>query len=120
EVAKETFPELRRLLQAFGTDGVSSVLGPNVWAQHVADQIAEVHQDVVITDFRFPHEADLIKGEFGVGDERVVTVRITRAGLVSTDQHESETALDGYDFDWYVDNDSTPEALQDKAGRLAR
>lgn len=60
----------------------------------------------VVTDVRFPNEAQVIKDNGGL------VVRVNRPSVVSTDTHESETALDNYtDFDAVFINDNPEEYI---------
>jgi hypothetical protein len=68
------------------------------------------NEALVVTDVRFPNEADAIRQAGGV------VVRIERPGVgPHTDPggwvHESDVALDHYDFDVTVKNDGTIEEL---------
>ena len=67
---------------------------------------------VVVTDVRFPNEADLID-EFGGH-----TVRVLRPSAEVDDTHPSETALDHYPVDLTIENVGTLEDLQAKARDL--
>lgn len=66
----------------------------------------------IITDLRFPNEANAIKDRGGI------TVRINRAEAYTSGSvknlHSSETALDRYDFDYVIINSGTIEELQQK------
>ena len=76
----------------------------------------------IITDTRFPNEADAVKSRGGIN------IRIERDDYIfdgagkriiptkeyvntSNKQHESETALDNYTFDYVIDNNGTIEDL---------
>lgn len=96
--------EVRRTLQRLGKDAGRTVLGETVWTDLAMTQAAQ-HENVVITDVRFPDEADRIHAMGGV------IWRITRPGTDTTDQHPTETAMDGHDADLTLVNDSTPQAL---------
>lgn len=101
EAAKDDYPEVRALLQRCGTEAGRAVLGDDVWVRAALDRLPE--GDVVFTDVRFTNEADAIRAAGGV------VVRVDRPSLPAPgpDTHPSETALDGYDFDHTVVNDST-------------
>lgn len=103
EAAKDT-REVRRTLQRLGVDAGRKVLGESVWLD-LGMTAAARHEDVVITDVRFPEEADAVRTAGG----RVV--RVTRPGVTSFDTHATETAMDGYPVDVEVVNDTTVEAL---------
>lgn len=83
------YPDVRRTLQNYGV-AIREIV-PSFWLDIVRDKAVDVLADgghVVITDVRFPNELDLVAEFDGFH------VNVTRAGLVSTDQHVSETALD--------------------------
>ena len=70
-------------------------------------------RDWVITDVRFPDEAQAIKDWGGV------LWRVDRPGLVGGDGHASETAMDDYrGWDEVIVNDGTIAELRAKVGRL--
>ncbi len=115
ETAKE-LPEVRRLMQALGTEAGRNILGENIWVNTALKMVEAIEGPVVITDARFPNEAELVT-DIGT------LVRITRPSLgVPTDLHPSETALD----DWWVDpdfdvvNDGTIADLHAHADRIVR
>lgn len=89
ERAKES-PEVRRLLQNFGV-AVRNHVGESSWVRAVHRQAVQIAGPVVVTDVRFPNEADWVLGQQGS------LVRILRAGQVHDDDHESETAVDDYE-----------------------
>lgn len=62
EDAKQ-LPEVRRYLQRLGTEAVRGVLGENVWVDAFARTIDALpaERSVVITDVRFPNEADYVQ-----------------------------------------------------------
>lgn len=96
----------RLLMQLIGTECVRTIIHPNAWVNAL---FADYNSDKkwVITDTRFPNEANRIKELGGV------MVRIERpenCGMVVSN-HESETALDNYDFDIVITNDGTIEDL---------
>jgi hypothetical protein len=66
----------------------------------------------VITDVRFPNEADAIKQEEGI------LIRVNRSGVGPVNDHESETSLDGWGFDYIIDNDSTLGSLKRKVKEI--
>lgn len=126
-------PTPRLLMQLLGTECGRNILHPNVWvnatmvdykcignipdsnAKHI--QIDETHSKYdnynnevypnwIITDTRFPNEADAVKSRGGIN------IRLQRNNdLDNNDTHISETALDFYKFDYVVDNNGTIEDL---------
>lgn len=85
EAAKAN-PDVRRLLQRIGTEAVRSVLGPDVWVNRTLD-LSDGMRDVVISDVRFPNEANAIRAAGGI------VVRIERPGYGGTDPHPSEAQV---------------------------
>lgn len=65
--AKRCYPEVRRLLQAIGTDAVRDIIGPGVWASKLIHEVTKLQKSesqpvgVVVPDLRFPNEADAIE-----------------------------------------------------------
>ncbi|QEQ94091.1 deoxynucleoside monophosphate kinase [Streptomyces phage Saftant] len=111
--AKRTFPEVRRLLQRAGTEAGRKVLGTQVWVDALMKDFQPHDEALVVTDVRFKNEADAIREAGGV------VVRIERPGVGPKEDpggwvHESEVALDHYDFDVTVKNDGTIEELHDR------
>jgi hypothetical protein len=101
--AKVEFPELRNLLQTLGV-GARTVFNDQFW---VAQCLAGVSagDKVVITDVRFPNEADAIKTLGGQ------IWRVKRLGVGAVNQHVSETAMDGYQVDQIFINNGSIEDL---------
>lgn len=111
-VAAKEVPEVRRLLQAFGTDVGRKMLGENVWADAVALKLDRMTGDVVVTGIRFPNEAQII-------EDRGLLVRVERPGFTG-DAHESEHALDDYPFPMVIQNDGPLERLCEYASWLSQ
>jgi hypothetical protein len=103
------------LLQFFGTNIMRKMYEP-VWVNATINKIKqEGSLRSVISDVRFPDEADAIKKAGGK------LIKLTRS--VSKDSHPSETALDNYiNFDYVIDNsgDSTVENLIEEIKKVYR
>lgn len=112
ERAKDEHPEIRRLLQALGTEGGRQAIDDDVWVD-TAMRGVRPHGKYVFTDVRFPNEAQAIKDAGGV------VIRLERPGFGPTNGHPSESALDGWDWDATILNDSTVEHLGGWAQALA-
>jgi hypothetical protein len=95
--SKDSYPEIRRLLQVFGTEVGRQMFGENFWVDIALNGIKE--PNAVITDVRFRNEADAIKKAGGQ------VWRINRDGIGPVTDHPSEVDLDKYDFDYVIDND---------------
>lgn len=99
--------DTRRLLQVLGTDIGREMFGEDFW---VLQAIKGLHptQDIVFTDVRFPNEAAMVKK--GMGQ----VWRVRRPGYVPVNNHPSESSLDNWEFDQYIDNDSDLDSLKHK------
>lgn len=95
--AKTNFIEIRRLLQVFGTEVGRTMFGENFWVDICLNSIHSFRS--VISDVRFPNEADEIKKHGGV------IWRVNRPDIKPVTRHSSETALDNYKFDAVLNND---------------
>lgn len=121
ERVKDEYPEARRFLQRLG-DGVRQ-FDPEFWVRAgmytahdlrgAPGQYVRDPHPVVITDVRYPNEADAIREAGGT------LVRIVRPGVDDGDTHPSETALDGYATDSTVRNIGDVLLLQDTARGFA-
>ncbi len=125
ETAKE-LPEVRRLLQDLGTEAGRAILGENVWVDAAFRVVDEIPGPVVITDVRFPNEADAVDhwshyngDRFGQVRTHGLLVRVTRPGLPEDDLHPSETALDDWSFPLRVQNNGTVSDLHEAADAIA-
>ncbi len=91
EGAKQN-PEVRRFLQALGTEGVRKHIGDDAWVDALAKKVAESGaRHIVVTDVRFPNEAAWIHSRGGK------LLRVTRLNDDGTEydngvsrEHESE------------------------------
>lgn len=130
---EEVIPHLgvsaRQLLQHVGTEGVRG-LDPTIWAKAGMQRAREWIDDypearIVFTDVRFPQEAEAIREMGGK------VVRIRRPGYSYDlgvplpgeagrllDEHPSETAMRGFQWDMTVDNDGSLYDLEAKADSL--
>jgi hypothetical protein len=112
DVAKAN-PEVRRLLQVFGTEVGRKMLGDDVWIKIALSGIKSEDR-VVISDVRFPNEADAIKKLGGI------VWRINRRNHSAVNGHASEHAMDNYMFNHVIYNDGTLDDLSDEVFMLSR
>lgn len=113
ERAKDTVPGVRRTLERLGTDAIRS-LDDGFWTRLAERAIDERTTGVIVTDVRFPNEADLIRARGGL------IIRLYRPGLhPAPGAHVSETALDMYPDQLVIENGGTLDELGDKARLLA-
>lgn len=89
---------IRELQQKVGTEAFRNNVYENTWINALFSDYNK-EQRWIITDVRFPNEANAIKEQNGI------LVRINRPYLISNDIHPSEISLDNYkDFDYYIEN----------------
>ena len=95
---------VRDFLQKLGTDGLRDGLHVNTWVNALmADYVPvafEQPSNWIITDTRFPNEAQAIKDHGGI------VIRVDRPGVSAINAHPSETGLDHWDFDHKIMNGS--------------
>lgn len=105
----------RSLLQDVGTNNIRSKQ-PDYWVNFIAQVLSFFPDEwdfVIIPDCRFPNEYEVLK------DHEIDTIllRVERPGFKSqlTEEqlnHPSETALDNYNYDYKIINNSTPFDLR--------
>ena len=107
----------RTMLQYVGTD-VIRYKSPNYWVEFVAKILSLFDSEwdyAIIPDTRFPNEIEVMK-EFGFD---VTHLRVARGNFESPltkeqKEHPSETALDGYAYDYKIEADT----IEDLGKRL--
>lgn len=105
----------RHILQYVGTDTIRAK-SPDYWANFIVTFLSMFQDEwdyAILPDCRFPNEYELLK--YSSIDTKLV--RIERSNFVSPltpeqQAHESETALDGYAFDYVVQNDDDLDKLR--------
>jgi len=112
-----------KLLQWWGTEYRRNYFGTNYWVDRLFASIPANLDIAMVSDTRFPNEADGIKqrGGYTVNVQRL---REDGTQYYSSDRpvdHPSETALDGYNWDFRLLNSAGHrELLQEQAITLAR
>ena len=131
-IATVTKMTVRDLLQQVGTDAMRNVIHENVWVNALfADYgIKDLNYfkaypdnynlpNWIITDCRFPNEAQAIKDRGGL---LIRVNRNTYTPYMSIDRnhtpHTSETALDDHSFDEVIDNNGTMQELIEKVKQI--
>ncbi len=110
EVAKSN-PEVRRLLQVFGTEVGRELFGENFWIDQ-AFKRANEYERVVFSDVRFPNEAHAIEQKGGE------VWRINRHNHAPVNRHKSEHAMDNFMFKHVIYNDGTLDELANQVFEL--
>ncbi len=107
----------RQLLQYVGTNIFRKKVDEDYWVDFLILilQILGSRWDVVIIpDARFPNEIAKMAQMFHT--RSILVQRDFESALNRTEaSHESETALDGFDFDFYIDNDGDSVRLYQQA-----
>jgi len=109
---------VRQLLQKLGTDALRHNLHRNVWINALfADYV--YNSKWIITDVRFKNEYESIKNKGGI------LIRVNRPGYGTSmkalaNDHISETELDGYDFDYTIENNGSLEDLVFKVNNIIK
>jgi hypothetical protein len=87
---------------------------PDVWISKATKYVEKSPGNVVITDLRFLNEADWVRKRFGK------VVRVNRPDVTNVLMHESETQLNGFNFDLTIVNDSGLSELDVKVSEMLR
>ena len=102
---------VREFLQKIGTEAIRDGLHTNAWVNALFADYTDTSQ-WIITDTRFPNEAQSIKDRGGI------VIRVIRPEVCQDDEssmlpkHPSETALDDWIFDFVIFNDGTLQDLE--------
>jgi dephospho-CoA kinase len=106
---------VRWLLQKIGTDIFREQVDPNYWVKQMIEIFPKDAKNVVVSDIRFPNEAQLIMSWYGGK-----IVKVIRPSEDSSDLHKSESLVEGLKADFTIINDSTIEDLNEKVDSLIR
>jgi hypothetical protein len=105
---------VRDFLQKLGTDAIRDGLHTNAWVNALMADYKKIDYNDdeqpefpnwIITDTRFPNEAQAIKDAGGL------VIRVDRPGVKPINNHPSEIGLDNWDFDYKIANVSDLKAL---------
>lgn len=89
DYCKKEIPEVRRLLQVFGTEVARELIHPKVWINKAYQKMCDnIDKNIVFTDVRFENEANFLSELGGK------IYRIHREGVKAPNDHASEV----YDF----------------------
>lgn len=103
---------VREFLQKLGTDALRDGLHPNTWVNALMADYTHTgrygydenkdaiydYPDWIVTDVRFPNEAQAIKDHGGI------MIRVDKPGVQAINNHPSEISLDNWEFDYKVVN----------------
>lgn len=108
---KERSPDVRGLLQRFGTEVGREMFGQDFWVNAAIKDIPDGAK-AVFSDVRYPNEADAIRKLGGK------VWRVLRPGVGPANEHASEHALNDYNFDKVIDNSSSINGLHSQVEAL--
>jgi len=101
----------RDKVKTFGNGKMIDYFGEQVWRDVLLRRAEKLDcKYIIVPDFRFMREFI----------EDAVTIKVMRDADKGDDLHVSETELDCYKFDWYVENNDTLEDLRNDARHIAR
>jgi len=101
----------RDLLRLIGTWARNK--DADTWVNILINKILHINnKNIFVSDVRFPNEYDALK-KLGF-----LIVKIERSGNENLRNHESETALEGYEWDFIIDNNGSLEDFHDKLDKL--
>lgn len=104
DVAKVQYPEIRTLMQKYGTEAGRDIHGQDCWTNIIKREIDSFPaQKFVITDVRFPNELEVLDS---LG---AVVVKVKREGVTSVNGHISDKDLDNVKY--FIHNNGTLEHL---------
>ncbi len=108
DYCKNAYPEVRRLMQAVGTEGGRALFGENFWVDQLAAKYDFTNDDkrYVLTDARFLNEGRFVQNNGGT------LIWIDRPGLGS-DGHASESGELREIADYIITNDGPLADLQE-------
>jgi hypothetical protein len=98
---------VRDFLQRLGTDAIRNGLHTNAWVNALMADYRKIdynddeqpeYPNWIITDTRFPNEAQAIKDAGGI------VIRVDRPGVKPINDHPSEVGLDDWKFDYKIAN----------------
>ena len=117
----------RWVLQYWGTEVARKSFHDDIWIASLENKLRKTHDDIVISDCRFPNEIKAIKNSGGTvirvvrgpepewyelaeivnrGPTRNTKWRLSKTQLETYGIHASETAWIGTKFDYVVDNNA--------------
>ena len=125
-----TLMSVRDFLQKLGTDAIRDGLHVNTWvnalmADYTSTQVQWADGPIggykdgpmpnwLITDTRFPNEAEAIKKADGI------IIRVERPGVKPVNPHPSEVGLDHWKFDYVINNDGSLKDLTQKVNKILK
>lgn len=110
----------RTILQYVGTD-VVRIQRPNFWVDFIIDILTLFKDEwdyVLIPDCRFPNELNRYNEEWDTTTVRVNRLNFENDLTEEQKNHISETALDSYNFDYYIESESGLDNLEKEVDKF--
>lgn len=111
DAVKVQYPEVRRLLQVFGTEVAREQWDDQFWVNLGFSKMRPEGR-YVITDVRFPNEAEAVKQHGGE------LWRVDRPGIGPVNNHASDNHISQIEVDAVVKNDKSLDDLRPEVDRL--
>jgi len=117
--------ESRQILQGLGSMFKEQV-DPDFWTKKLMAKldVSELYEDIAISDWRFPREAEMIAEDYDCPKDPVYKIRVVRPNAPPIEagaQHKSEVSLtDDMVYDHVFYNVSTRDALEREVEEWAR
>lgn len=105
-------PEVRRLLQHYGTEVCRNNFGENVWVDRLNAAITPSMRKIVITDLRFFNEARWAHDVMGGEIWRVIRPSSDMPMTKEAQRHQSEVESSAIHADIIIDNSGTLDDLK--------
>lgn len=111
---KRGTPEVRRLLERFGTEAIRAQ-DNDFWVRPVVAEVKADPRPVVVSDCRFPNELEALDA---LGERRAVEVWRILRGSPAAVSHVSTLALRAVEADVVIVNDGTEPELRSKVSEI--
>jgi hypothetical protein len=101
----------RQMAQTLGTEWGRHCVNEQLWVLRAYEKVKEFHSQgfhAVITDVRFPNEAEFVRSKGGV------IWHIRREGIQAVSAHASEAGVEFKPGDVYIDNNGSLDNLLDE------
>lgn len=100
---------VRDIMQRLGTDWGREMIHKDVWIK-MWESKQRLFPFVVVDDMRFPNDYEMVKKRGGL----MIMIDRDKARSQNREKHESEGALDGFDFDHVIYNNGSLSELEEK------
>lgn len=101
-IAGKEYNDVRTFIQKFGTEAMQTAFGKTVWVDVFLKKVEKSNSSyIIVPDFRFKHE--YIEDSY--------TIEVINGYLKSKDSHASEIELDGFEYQFTVDNTGHPDLM---------